>query len=151
MIRVTPPTTMLTNKIEPDIVVYDMDGTLFRGDCGAAFIKKQIKGNFLRLLLTILITPVAFPLLHIPSLRKIGVSAYLWVASVGIDEAGYSKILGQFINQYRIRPIDVVLSQCRKDIAEGRKVVIATGAGREMTKAFMQRLDLLEQDRKSVV
>lgn len=142
--RVTPATTMPTNRIEPDIVVYDMDGTLFRGDCGGAFITQQIKGNFLRLLLAIVIAPIAFPMLHIPSLRKIGVSAFLWIASVGIDEAAYSEILGQFINKYRIKPIDAVLSECRKDIAEGRKVVIATGAGREMTKAFMQRLDLLE-------
>lgn len=133
---------MPTNNAGPDIVVYDMDGTLFRGDCGGAFIKQRIKGNFFRLLLSIVIAPVAFPMLHIASLRRLGVSAYLWTASIGISETTYKIVLNRFIAQYRIRPIEPVLSACRKDIAEGRKVVIATGAGYEMASAFIKHLGM---------
>lgn len=133
---------MPTNNAGPDIVVYDMDGTLFRGDCGGAFIKQRIKGNFFRLLLSIVIAPVAFPMLHIASLRRLGVSAYLWTASIGISETIYKIVLNRFIAQYRIRPIEPVLSECRKDIAEGRKVVIATGAGYEMASAFIKHLGM---------
>jgi phosphatidylglycerophosphatase C len=130
---------------EPHIVVYDMDGTLFRGDCGGAFITQQIKSNFLRLLLCIVITPIAFPLLHIPLLRRLGVSAYLWIASIGLSETAYKNLLNNFIAQYRIRPIESVLTQCRKDIADGRKVVIATGAGYEMASAFIKHLSMENQ------
>jgi phosphatidylglycerophosphatase C len=130
---------------EPNTVVYDMDGTLFRGDCGGAFITQQIKGNFLRLLLAIVFAPVAFPMLHIPSLRRRGVSAYLWIASIGLSEVTYTTLLNNFIAQYRIRPIEPVLSECRKDIAEGRKVVIATGAGYEMASAFIKNLGIENQ------
>ncbi|MGH8108921.1 MAG: haloacid dehalogenase-like hydrolase [Arenimonas sp.] len=136
---------MPTNKLETDIVVYDMDGTLFRGDCGGAFIKQRIKANLWRLLLSAVIAPVAFPMLSIPSIRKFGVSAYLWIASVGISEENYKKILADFIAQYRIRPIEPVLSECRKDIAEGRNVVIATGAGHEMASAFIRHLGIESQ------
>ncbi|MGH8106244.1 MAG: haloacid dehalogenase-like hydrolase, partial [Arenimonas sp.] len=136
---------MPTNKLETDIVVYDMDGTLFRGDCGGAFIKQRIKANPWRLLLSAVIAPVAFPMLSIPSIRKFGVSAYLWIASVGISEENYKKILADFIAQYRIRPIEPVLSECRKDIAEGRNVVIATGAGHEMASAFIRHLGIESQ------
>ena len=121
-----------------------MDGTLFRGDCGAAFIKQRIKGNIWRLLLALVIAPLAVPMMHIALFRKIGVSAYLWAASVGVDEITYSKALDDFITQYRLKPIPNVLAQCRKDIAQGRTVVIATGAGLELTTAFMKQLDLFE-------
>lgn len=136
---------MQTNKLNTDIVVYDMDGTLFRGDCGGAFIKQRIKANLWRLLLSAVIAPVAFPMLYIPSIRKLGVSAYLWIASVGISEENYKKILADFIAQYRIRPIEPVLSECRNDIAEGKKVVIATGAGFEMASAFIRHLGMDNQ------
>jgi phosphatidylglycerophosphatase C len=127
---------------ETNTVIYDMDGTLFRGDCGGAFITQQIKGNFLRLLLAIVIAPIAFPMLHIPSLRRLGVSAYLWIASIGLSETAYKNLLNNFIAQYRIRPIEPVLIECRKDIADGRKVVIATGAGYEMASAFIKHLGM---------
>ncbi|MEO6171500.1 MAG: HAD family hydrolase [Arenimonas sp.] len=136
---------MPTSNCETNIVVYDMDGTLFRGDCGAAFIKQRINGSAWRLLLAILIAPIAFPMMSIAPLRKLGVSSYLWIASVGISEVEYSQILGAFSAQYRIRPVENVLAACRKDIADGKQVVIATGAGSEMTKAFMQHLDLLDR------
>lgn len=136
---------MPTNKTDADIVVYDMDGTLFRGDCGGAFIKQRIKANLWRMLLSVVIAPIAFPMLYIPSIRRFGVSAYLWIASVGIGEAAYKKILDVFIAQYRIRPIEPVLAECRKDIAEGRKVVIATGAGYEMASAFIRHLGMENQ------
>lgn len=136
---------MPTNKPETEIVVYDMDGTLFRGDCGGAFIKQRIKASIGRLVLSALVAPFAYPMLHIPSLRRLGVSIYLWIASVGMTESGYSEILEQFIEQYRINPIEPVLSECRKDIAEGKKVVIATGAGQEMASAFIRRLGMENQ------
>lgn len=136
---------MPTSNPAADIVVYDMDGTLFRGDCGGAFIKQQIKGNFLRLLLSIVIAPVAFPMLHIASLRRLGVSAYLWIASIGLSETKYKSVLNSFITQYRIRPIESVLAECHKDIADGRRVVIATGAGYEMASAFIKHLGMENQ------
>ncbi len=122
-----------------------MDGTLFHGDCGGAFITQQIKGNFLRLLLCIVIAPITFPMLHISSLRRLGVSAYLWTASIGLSETAYKTLVNNFIAQYRIRPIECVLGQCRKDIADGRKVVIATGAGYEMASAFIKHLGMENQ------
>ena len=77
---------MPTNNPETEIVVYDMDGTLFRGDCGGAFIKQRIKASIGRLVLSALVAPCAYPMLHIPSLRRLGVSIYLWIASVGMTE-----------------------------------------------------------------
>jgi len=136
---------MPTSEAESNIVVYDMDGTLFRGDCGGAFIKQQIKSNMGRFLLSLLIAPIAFPMLFVPSARRIGVSAYLWIASVGLSETDYKKRLDAFITQYRIRPIEPVLAQCRKDIADGKNVVIATGAGHEMASAFIGNLGMQNQ------
>lgn len=141
----TPPTIMPTNSLETGIVVYDMDGTLFRGDCGGAFIKQRIKASIGRLALSLLAAPVAYPMLYIPSLRRIGVSIYLWIASVGMSELAYTSLLNEFIAQYRICPIEPVLSECRKDIAEGKRVVIATGAGYEMASAFIKKLGMENQ------
>jgi phosphatidylglycerophosphatase C len=142
MMHAMPAMKTPTTQNELTIVVYDMDGTLFRGDCGGAFIKQQIKANVGRLLLSVVIAPFAFPMLFIPSARRIGVSAYLWIASVGLSETRYKKILDDFIANYRIRPIEQVVAECRKDIAEGKKVVIATGAGHQMASAFIRHLGL---------
>ena len=136
---------MRTNNPDTDIVVYDMDGTLFHGDCGGAFITQRIKASISRLALSLLVAPIAYPMLHIPSLRRLGVSVYLWIASVGMTESAYLRILGEFIAQYRIKPIEPVLSECRKDIAEGKQVVIATGAGHEMASAFIRHLGMENQ------
>lgn len=139
------PTIMPTNKTETEIVVYDMDGTLFRGDCGAAFIKQRIRASIGRSILSVLVAPLALPMLYIPTARRWGVSAYLWIASAGISESGYQRLLAEFIAKYRIRPIEPVLAECRKDIAEGRNVVIATGAGHELATAFIRELGLSDQ------
>lgn len=136
---------MPTNKTDTGIVVYDMDGTLFRGDCGGAFIKQRIKASIGRLVLSLLVAPVAYPMLHTPFFRRVGVSIYLWIASVGMTESAYLRILQEFIAQYRIKPIEPVLSECRKDIAEGKHVVIATGAGYEMASAFIRHLGMENQ------
>jgi phosphatidylglycerophosphatase C len=128
---------------ELNIVVYDMDGTLIRGDCAERFIRNSIKASFWRSLLFLLIAPIAYPLLSMPSIRKSGVSAFLWVATVGLSETEYLKRLDHFIEHYPLRPIEPVLAQCRKDIADGLHVVIATGASEYIARGLLKRLTLI--------
>jgi phosphatidylglycerophosphatase C len=137
-------TPTIPNESNLNTVVYDMDGTLIRGDCGKAFIIQSIKASTLRFILALFVAPVALPMMQFGPTRKAGVSACSWVASVGLSDAAYTKALENFIAAYRIRPIEFTLRQCQQDIRNGRKVVIATGANLEMTRAFMQALGLLE-------
>jgi phosphatidylglycerophosphatase C len=142
MMPVMPAMKIPTIQNKLNAVVYDMDGTLIRGDCGERFIRERIKTSFWRTLLVIPIAPVAFTLLHIPSIRKFGVSAFHWVATVGMNETSYAQALNEFIQNYSLRPLHKVLAQCREDIASGREVVIATGASEQMAKGLLQRLQL---------
>jgi phosphatidylglycerophosphatase C len=146
MTLVMPTMQILTipNESNLNTVVYDMDGTLIRGDCGKAFIIQSIKASVWRLILALFVAPIALPLMQFGATRKMGVSACSWVASVGLSDAAYASALENFIAGYPIRPIEFTLKQCQQDIRDGREVVIATGANLEMTRAFMQALGLLE-------
>jgi phosphatidylglycerophosphatase C len=144
MMPVMPAMKIPTTQNKLNVVVYDMDGTLIRGDCGEQFIRERIKTSFWRTLLVIPIAPLAFTLLGIPSIRKFGVSAFHWVATVGMNDTSYAQALNEFIQNYSLRPLQKVLAQCREDIASGREVVVATGASEQMAKGLLQRLQLAD-------
>jgi phosphatidylglycerophosphatase C len=143
--RAMPAMKTPTTQNELNIVVYDMDGTLIRGDCGERFIRGLIKASVWRTLLAIPAAPLAFLLLRIPSIRKFGVSAFHWLATVGMNDASYAEALNIFIANYSLRPLQKVLAQCREDIANGRTVVVATGASEHTAKGLLQRLQLADE------
>ena len=109
-------------------VVFDLDGTLVRGDCGDAVIRHLLSRHWLRRLAALLALPLGLPMMAFPPLRRRGVSIFLWLGTVGLDDAALSRRIDAFLLAYPFRPITGAILALDAELAAGHRVVIATGA-----------------------
>lgn len=123
-------------------VIYDLDGTLIRGDSGTRLVRALLVRNLWRRALALLITPIALPMILHVATRHLGARPYLWIATLGMDRAALEAFLDTFMRDYRIRWIAPVLESLRDDLAAGRRVVIATGAFQELAERIIASLAL---------
>lgn len=124
------------------VVVYDFDGTLVRGDSGDAFMRWLLARDWRRRLAAFAVAPVGLPMLLWPRMRRRGVSLFLWLATVGLDDRAFEDALREFCAVHRIRPIEPVLQCLVRDVAAGHRVVIATGALEGLAMHLLGQLDL---------
>ena len=68
------------------LAVFDLDGTLLDGDSTALWLWDRARRSVPRLLATLLVAPVAIPMVVAPRTRRTGASILLWIATVGLDE-----------------------------------------------------------------
>ncbi len=126
-------------------VVFDFDGTLARGDCCSAFLRWLIYRHPLRWLAALLASLVLAPGLFMKPLRRRAVSGYLWLGTVGLRGGGFEALLGQFIAQHALRPIDASVAALREEVSRGHRVVVATGALQPVADALLRRMQLRDQ------
>lgn len=106
-------------RTRPCTIVFDLDGTLLNGDSTSVWMAARIGNSAWRALLAIAVLPFALPLFFYRPSRRIGASAILWVATVGMTQAELRRSFQRFA----------------VDVAEGEKLVwrqagIAELAGR---------------------
>ncbi|MGD9584398.1 MAG: HAD family hydrolase [Lysobacterales bacterium] len=123
-------------------VIYDLDGTLIRGDSGTRLVRALLARHGWRRALALLIAPIALPLMLRVSTRHWGVRPMLWIATVGMDQAALDTFMEVFMRDYRIRWIAPVLTSLRADLAAGRRVVVATGAFQDLAERIIASLAL---------
>lgn len=123
-------------------VIYDLDGTLIRGDSGTRLVRALLARDWWRRVLAVLVTPIALPLIQRVATRHLGVRPYLWIATVGMDQAALDAFMEVFMRDYRIRWIAPVLASLRGDLAAGRRVVVATGAFQDLAERIIASLEL---------
>lgn len=129
---------------KPACVVYDLDGTLVHGDVGHAFIKQLLTDTWYRMLLAAIVTPLLIPMMKTVRWRRLGISGFLWVASVGRA----SRIPGMAsacAASYPMRVLPAATARLRADLERGETVVVATGALDLLAMALLARLDLPRQ------
>lgn len=68
------------------LAVFDLDGTLLDGDSTALWLWGRARRSVPRLLATLIVAPVAIPMVIAPRTRRAGASILLWIATAGLDE-----------------------------------------------------------------
>ena len=124
----------------PATVVFDLDGTLVRGDCGDALIRELIGRHWLRRVGAALALPIGIPMMAFAPTRRRGVSLFLWLGTVGLPTDELARRIDGFLRMYRFTPIPFAVAALERELAAGHRVAIATGALRELAENLLQRL-----------
>lgn len=126
-------------------VVFDFDGTLLQGDCGASFLRFLLRRNPLRWVLALLASPLLAPLLAIPRTRRFAVSGFLWIATALLRKGRFDALLSAFIARFPLHPIGPAVAALREEVSRGHRVVVATGAFAPLADGLLRRMQLREQ------
>lgn len=134
-------------------IVFDFDHTLYNGDSGSHLFAWLIRRNWWRRLLALLILPVAGPMVAWLPTRRHGISAFVWVGTVGMHR---SRDLDTLIDEYVATHADDIRKRLLPDAlkvlhlhrARGDTVIVATGAPPELARAI---LDFVAHDDLPVI
>lgn len=115
------------------IAVFDLDGTLLAGDSTAAWLRMLLLSSGLRFLVAAITLPVCTPLLYFPSLRRIGASILLWIATFGYDEKALADSIESFARSFEAGRTSLRwrrdgLREMQRHMAVGERVVVVTAA-----------------------
>lgn len=124
------------------LVVFDFDHTLYAGDSGGHLFMWLVRRAWWRRLLALLVAPVAGPMIAFLPTRRAGISAFVWVGTVGLHRR---RDLDELIDRYvaahvqaiRARLLPVALQVLHAHRAAGDRVVVATGAPPRLARAIL--------------
>ena len=124
------------------LVVFDFDHTLYDGDSGSHLFRWLIERAWWRLLLAVLVAPVAAPMIAFLLTRRAGISAFVWVGTVGLHRR---RDLNELIDRYVAAHVDTIQSRLlpialdvlHRHRVAGDRVVVATGAPPELARAIL--------------
>ena len=124
------------------LVVFDFDHTLFDGDSGSHLFKWLIERDWWRKLLALLIAPVFGPMIAYMPTRRRGISAFVWVGTLGMRTLGEfdaftDRYVAAHTNVIKQRLLPVALNVLRTHREAGDRVIIATGAPTELARAIL--------------
>ncbi|QWP78517.1 haloacid dehalogenase-like hydrolase [Lysobacter sp. K5869] len=124
------------------LVVFDFDHTLYDGDSGSHLFAWLIGRAWWRQLLALLITPVAGPMVAWLRTRRVGISAYVWVGTIGMGgertlDAAIDRYVAGHTEQIRARLLPIALDVLHHHREQGDQVVVATGAPPELARAIL--------------
>lgn len=123
------------------LVVFDFDHTLYDGDSGSHLFAWLIRRSPWRKTLALLVAPLAAPLITFLPTRRHGISAFVWIGSVGLDVAGFNATIDRYVEQQcdaiRARLLPVALAVLQRHRDAGDRVVVATGAPPELARAIL--------------
>ena len=125
-----------------DLVVFDFDNTLYRGDSGGALVASLLRRRAWRMALALLATPVLLPLIAMLSTRRVGISGYVWIATVGLHgRREFDDLIDRYVLEneahLRTRILAPAIDTLHAHRSAGDRVVIATGAPPELARAIL--------------
>ncbi|MFI7538300.1 haloacid dehalogenase-like hydrolase [Streptosporangium sp. NPDC049376] len=132
----------------PVIAVFDLDGTLVRGECGEWFLRWLMRRRPWRLALLLPALPVIATLRALPNVRtrRAALSGLCWFATVGSDDAELDRLAGVFAAGHAgagsANPMRAGLDRLREHLSRGDRVVIASGSGARVVRAVCAELGL---------
>ncbi|MES2857729.1 MAG: haloacid dehalogenase-like hydrolase [Pseudomonadota bacterium] len=124
------------------LVVFDFDHTLYDGDSGSHLFRWLIERAWWRRLLAVLVAPLAGPMIAFLPTRRAGISAFVWVGTIGLHRR---RDLDDLIDRYVDGHVDVLkahllpiaLDVLHRHRLAGDRVVVATGAPPELARAIL--------------
>ena len=124
------------------LVVFDFDHTLYDGDSGSHLFKWLIERDWWRRLLALLIAPVAGPMVAWLPTRRRGISAFVWVGTIGLHRTrDLNAVIDEYVRLHaasiRERLLPVALDVLHRHREAGDRVVVATGAPPELARAIL--------------
>ncbi|WP_067540880.1 HAD-IB family phosphatase [Nocardia crassostreae] len=132
---------------ERAVVIFDLDGTLVRGDSFSRFLTELLAQRPLRGVLSSLL---AVPLLVSPRRRRRAANLWLWAATAGISDARYQQLVESYVDRHYHphsgRPIESALQRLREHRRAGHTVVIVTGSEQRLAQQICHRLDFPDID-----
>lgn len=131
---------------QPPVVVFDFDLTLTRWDTADRFFRWMLKRDPWRFGLVITALPILGPLLLFKSTRKWPVRFAVWVATLGRTPEALPKLVEEHIQTLLADRESVflpaALEQVQIHVAQGHRVVIATGSLEPLAQALLNHADL---------
>ncbi len=124
------------------LVVFDFDHTLYDGDSGSHLFRWLIERAWWRRLLALLVALVAGPMIGFLPTRRAGISAFVWVGTIGLHRR---RDLDDLIDRYVAAHVEVIKSRLlpialdvlHRHRLAGDRVVVATGAPPELARAIL--------------
>lgn len=131
-------------QTRPDapLVVFDFDHTLYDGDSGGHLIRWLITRSWWRSLLAIPAGLVLGPMIALLPTRRAGISAYLWLGTIGLHrrrdlDALIDRYVALHAGAIRGRLLPAALEVLHAHRLQGDRVVVATGAPPELARAIL--------------
>jgi phosphatidylglycerophosphatase C len=133
---------------QPDrqVAVFDLDGTLLRGDSFSRFGRQLIFRGRIRAAATLLCAPLLGTLLLLPPTRRLAVSGLLWLATAGLSAQRFAVLAQKFAAEHAAEAagnrIPVALDRLRAHLDAGDRVVIATACAEPLAIEICRELGL---------
>lgn len=129
-------------SIDAPLVVFDFDHTLYDGDSGSHLFKWLIERAWWRCVLALLIAPIAGPLVAFLPTRRSGISAFVWVGTLGLSSrAELDALTDCYVQTHaqkiRTKLLPQALEVFQQHRAAGDRVLVATGAPPELARAIL--------------
>jgi phosphatidylglycerophosphatase C len=130
--------------LERDVAVFDLDGTLLRGDTTAEFIRGLILRSPPRAAVALLSAPVLGPFFFVPFARRYAITVLLWIATAGLPPGRFEALAEEFATAHAAEGnrITVVLARLHAHLDAGDRVVIATGCADWLAGPIFRALGL---------
>ena len=124
------------------LVVFHFDHTLYDGDSGSHLFRWLIERAWWRRALALLAAPVAGPMVAFLPTRRAGISAFVWIGTVGLHrrrdlDALIDRYVATHADAIRARLLPIALDVLRHHRERGDRVVVATGAPPELARAIL--------------
>ncbi len=124
------------------LVVFDFDHTLYDGDSGSHLFKWLIERAWWRVLLALLVAPIAGPMVAFLPTRRAGISVFVWVGTLGVrDRVALDALIDRYVASHveaiRARLLPLALDVFRRHRERGDRVLVATGAPPELARAIL--------------
>jgi phosphatidylglycerophosphatase C len=128
------------------LAVFDLDGTLLDGDSTALWLWSRARRSVPRLLATLLVAPVALPMVIAPGTRRAGASVLLWIATVGLSERDLRESCADFAARFRTGALPLRwrgpgMATLDQHLAHGDEVVVVTAAPTVLAQALIGPLE----------
>jgi phosphatidylglycerophosphatase C len=124
------------------VAVFDLDGTLVRGDSLITLIWRLLAHDWWRAGATLLLAPALGPMLFLPHVRRLAITAIFWLATAGVSPAQFDQRVRAFAVGYchAGNRIEAVLKQLARHAAAGHRVMVVTGCAEPLAAALCTAL-----------